>query len=72
MDEFDNGIPAAFCFSNNSDTATYMLFFESLRNSIGIIKPVVFMSDDEPAFYNAWSSIMGPTSKQLLCTWHVY
>jgi len=29
------------------------------------------MSDDEPAFYNAWSSIMGPNPKQLLCTWHV-
>jgi len=30
------------------------------------------MSDDEPAFYNAWSSIMGPTPKQLSCTWHVF
>jgi len=29
------------------------------------------MSDDEPEFYNAWSSIMGLTPKQLLCTWHV-
>ncbi|KAE9539610.1 hypothetical protein AGLY_004862 [Aphis glycines] len=35
------------------------------------INPSIFMSDDEPAFYNAWSSVMGPVEKQLLCTWHV-
>jgi len=52
-------------------TAIYIMLFESVRNSIGIIKPSVFMSDDEPAFYKAWSSIMGPTPKQLLRTWHV-
>ncbi|XP_060872012.1 uncharacterized protein LOC132946166 [Metopolophium dirhodum] len=71
VDEYDNGVPGAFCFNNKSDTATYKLFFESVRSSIGIIKPSVFMSYDEPAFYNAWSFIMGPTPKQLLCTWHV-
>ncbi|KAF0724804.1 Uncharacterized protein FWK35_00031762 [Aphis craccivora] len=37
----------------------------------GIIKSYIFMSDDEPEFYNAWCSVMGPVSKQLLCTWHV-
>jgi len=26
LDEYDNGVPVAFCFSNKSDTATYMLF----------------------------------------------
>jgi len=29
------------------------------------------MSNDEPAFYNAWNTVMGPVEKQLLCTWHV-
>jgi len=29
------------------------------------------MSDDEPAFYNAWNCVMGSVEKQLLCTWHV-
>jgi len=29
------------------------------------------MSDDEPAFYNAWNVVMGPAEKQLLCIWHV-
>lgn len=38
VDEYDNGVPGAFCFSNKSDTATYKLFFESVRSSIGVIK----------------------------------
>jgi len=27
VDEYDNGVPGAFCSSNKSDTATYKLFF---------------------------------------------
>lgn len=30
-----------------------------------------FMSDDAPAFYNAWKDVMGEARRQLLCTWHV-
>jgi len=71
VDEYGNGIPVAFCFSNKSDTATYTLFFKSVKKLIGVIKSYVFMSDDEPEFYNAWCSVMGPVLKQLLCTWHV-
>jgi len=29
------------------------------------------MSDDAPAFYNAWVAVMGPAEHRLLCTWHV-
>lgn len=28
------------------------------------------MTDDAPAFYNSWVSIMGPVEHRLLCTWH--
>jgi len=31
IDEYGNGLPVAFCFSNKSDTATYTLFFNSVR-----------------------------------------
>ncbi|XP_022172436.1 uncharacterized protein LOC111035218 [Myzus persicae] len=71
VDNYGNGFPVAFCFTNKSDTSTYKLFFECIQRAVGLIKANVFMSDDEPAFYNAWQSIMGPVSKQLLCTWHV-
>jgi len=29
------------------------------------------MTDDAPAFYNAWVSVMGSVEHRLLCTWHV-
>jgi len=29
------------------------------------------MTDDAPAFYNAWVATMGPVEHRLLCTWHV-
>jgi len=71
VDEYGNEIPVEFCFSNKSDTATYILFFKSVKRVVGIIKSYVFMSDDEPELYNAWCSVMGPISNQLLCKWHV-
>jgi hypothetical protein len=32
VDEFGNGIPVAFCISNKKDTATWITFFEKLRD----------------------------------------
>ena len=29
------------------------------------------MSDDYPAYFAAWSSVMGPPDNRLLCAWHV-
>ncbi len=29
------------------------------------------MSDDYPAFYNAWESVFGPVLYHILCVWHV-
>lgn len=71
MDEFGNGYPVAFCFSNKSDTNLYKHYFQCIKNVTGKITSNVFMSDDEPAFYNAWNAVMGSVEKQLLCTWHV-
>jgi len=47
------------------------LFFEKIKVKVGIINSKVFMSDDAPAFYNAWSGVMGNVKHQLLCSWHV-
>lgn len=71
VDEYGNGYPVSFCFSNRSDTTIYSHFFRCIKNITGNINANIFMSDDEPAFYNAWNCVMGPASKQLLCTWHV-
>jgi len=55
VDEYGNGFPVAFCFSNKCDTATYKHYFQCIKNTIGIINPSIFMSENEPAFYNAWN-----------------
>jgi hypothetical protein len=44
--------------------------FQKLRERVGGILCRIFMSDDEPALYNAWT-IMGTVEKKLLCCWHV-
>jgi len=71
VDKFGNGYPVSFCFSNRSDTDTYKHYFQCIKNTIGTISSFIFMSDDEPAFYNAWCSTMGCAVKQLLCSLHV-
>jgi len=57
VDEYGNGYPVAFCFSNKSDTALFKHYFQGIKNAIGNITAAVFMSDDELAFYNAWCTV---------------
>jgi len=71
VNEFGNGYPVAFCFSNKSDTALYKHYFQCIKNVTGKITENVFMSDDELAFCNVWKTVIGPAEKQLLCTLHV-
>lgn len=71
VDDYGNGVPAAFCFSNKSDTDLYVLYFKYIKERIGVLETLVFMSDDYPAFYNAWETAMKPVQNQLLCSWHV-
>ena len=35
------------------------------------IFPVSFMSDDAPAYHNAWVRVFGNSVCKFLCTWHV-
>jgi len=71
VDEYGTGCPVAYCFSNRADEMIFKLFFSQIKSKVGVIKPEIFMSDDAPAYYNAWSIIMGDVPHRLLCTWHV-
>lgn len=71
VDEFGNGIPTAFCISNKKDTATWITFFEKIRDRGIFLQPTIFMSDIDDSFYNAWRTVMKSAEKRLLCTWHV-
>lgn len=61
----------AFCLSDQSDELIFKLFFEKIKLNIGVINCKVFMTNDDPAFYNASVATMGPVEHRLLCTWHV-
>lgn len=71
IDEYGNGFPCSYCISENKDSATWSLYFQKLKDVVGPIKTEIFMSDDDPSFYNAWETIMGPVTHRLLCSWHV-
>lgn len=71
VDEFGSGLPTAFCFSNRGDESVLKIFFENIKIKVGHIQANIFMSDDAPAFYNAWCHVMSPVLNRLLCTWHI-
>lgn len=71
VDEFGSGVPGAFCFSNRADTILFQLYFRCVKDRVGLIETETFMSDDYPAFYLAWESVMSPVTNRLLCTWHI-
>ncbi|XP_072385917.1 uncharacterized protein [Diabrotica undecimpunctata] len=70
-DEFGNGFPTAFLFSNRKDTFIYQLLFSKIHEHVGTIQSNVFMSDITNTFYNAWSNVMGSVSNRLLCSWQI-
>lgn len=72
IDEFGNGLPVAFYLSNKADTPAMKFFFEKVKEAAGQnISSDIFMSDDDPVFYEAWKEVMGPVQHRLLCWWHI-
>ncbi|KAL1450403.1 hypothetical protein WDU94_002774 [Cyamophila willieti] len=71
VDEYGHGIPLAFLFSNRKDTNTIQIFFQKVQEACGTMKTNIFMTDDDPAYYNAWRNVMGEADHQLLCAWHI-
>lgn len=72
VDEFGNGLPTAFCLSSKSSAIEWTTFFKAIKDSISTtLSARVLMTDNDPAFYNAWVEVMGPVEHRLLCSWHV-
>ncbi|BET02069.1 Zinc finger protein [Nesidiocoris tenuis] len=72
-DEYGQGFPCAFLFSNKTDEHFVELFLKAVREKAGIVDPEAFMSVEGDLFYNAWLSAMGVSKceTRLLCTWQV-
>ncbi|KAF2889756.1 hypothetical protein ILUMI_16416 [Ignelater luminosus] len=71
LDEFGEGLPGACMFSNRKDVVVNELFFCKIKERIGTLSPVTFMTDITTVFYNARIAGMGPVEHQLFCSWHV-
>lgn len=71
LDENRAGYACAYLYSNRIDEATIRTFFELIRGKAGNVLTRTFMSDDYPAYFNAWTAVMGKPSNHLICSWHV-
>ena len=57
VDDFGMGIPVAFCVTNKENTGFFSIFFDVVKKECGRVDAKVFMSDDYPAYVNAWTSV---------------
>ncbi|XP_072392298.1 uncharacterized protein [Diabrotica undecimpunctata] len=71
IDEFGNGFPVAFLFSNRKDSYINEVYFTEIMKVVGKIQTLCFMSDITSVFYLPWQKIMGTPLKQLYCSWHI-
>ena len=47
-------------------------FLKALKARVGVVNPIVFMSDMADQFFTAWIGVFGASeSRQLYCAWHV-
>lgn len=66
------GYPVAYCISDGKSEEIWKRFFGVLKSHLrGPLQTEVFLSDDDPSFYNAWSEVMGTPNSRRLCSWHV-
>ena len=71
LDEFEEGVPVAFCLSNRDICAFMKLFFGKIHDNTGVISPCSFMSDTALQFYEAFALVSEYSPEQFICVWHV-
>ena len=71
IDELGEGFPVAWCYSNKEDSTLLTNFFQHLKEHVGSVQPLWFMSDDADQYYKCWSQVYKNKPQKLLCTWHV-
>lgn len=71
VDEAGRGIPFAHCILNHEDEASMEQFFSILGDQLRPLAARWFVSDDYPAYFNAWKTVIGGSTRKVLCIWHV-
>lgn len=62
VDEFHEGMPLAFMFSNRKDSLINQIFFQKIRDKLGPIKTDTFMSDITNVFYSPYYGLSKSTT----------
>lgn len=74
IDEYGEGFPVAWCFSNREDQTLLIAFYKAIMNQVGDITPRWFMSDLAEQFYSAWVLTFGkenpPFLEAIVCLAH--
>ena len=68
VNEFGEGFPVAWCFSNREDKNLLLNFLKHLKQQSGNITPEWLMSDDAEQFYSAWIDTFDGNLSTFLCT----
>ncbi|XP_065214418.1 uncharacterized protein LOC135841407 [Planococcus citri] len=72
LDDYDEGYPACFLFTNRNDFVVIEILFRCLKKEIGLLKPKTFISDMQETYFNAYLHVMNHQPEfHLHCTWHV-
>lgn len=72
LDNFDQGFPACFLFTNRNDQIIIELLFQCIKDEIGILNANTFMSDMQDKYFNAYFKIMKHKPNfYLYCSWCV-
>ena len=73
IDEYGEGYPVAWCISNREDHTLSQIFYNEIKEKVGMLTPKWFMSYLADQYYSAWVATFNcsPPPQKLLCTWHV-
>lgn len=71
VDNWYEATPVALAVSSRSDQTFTDLFVRIVRQRVGKMMPITFMSEMGMTYYESWRRIMGPVEFQLFCRWHV-
>ena len=73
IDEYGEEFPVAWCISNREERTQLQIFYNEIKEKVGMLTPKWFMSDLADQYYSAWVATFNcsPPPQKLLCTWHV-
>ena len=54
IDENGEGFPVAWCISNRKERILLQIFYNEIKEKVGMLTPKWFMSDLADQYYSAW------------------